>query len=414
MDFNPNYDEIYRNLTRRYEFSDNVGYFNIHEYLSEERYSTNVDACSEIVNEFASSANRRKRLKDEPTEKEEGNASIVLDNGNLIKEELYYKIGGSHSRIRCYNTNQDEAFEERYYCGNRLYFVRKSDKDKQDYSCLWIKKDGTTVSFPSIRIMRQFWVSELNKTKNAFFCVESRYCDNMLLDNVFDNTIVGVAVVHGSHLQEPYNLSAPLTKKSSFMMKNMNYYDAIVFLTHGQKNYIESQIGVREGTFVIRHPSNIEKIYKNKSTEKFAKRIVMLARLAGIKQVDHAIKAMQKVVAVDSEITLDIYGDGPEKNKLQTLIQELHLEKNVYLKGYTSDPKKKLQESALSIITSKSEALCLSILESLACGTPIIAYDCKFGPGDMIENEKNGFLVPQGDIDGLSKAILMVMENEDI
>src|SRR5699024_9933544 len=82
-------------------------------------------------------------------------------------------------------------------------------------------------------------------------------------------------------------------------------------------------------------------------------------------------------------------------SELKSKIKELHLENNVFLKGYSQDTDLIYQSSLVTLLTSKSEAFALVILESMINGTPVISYDINYGTNDIITNKKNGYLIEE-------------------
>ena len=51
------------------------------------------------------------------------------------------------------------------------------------------------------------------------------------------------------------------------------------------------------------------------------------------------------------------------------------------------------------------------LLEASACGLPLVSFDCRYGPGEIIQNGLNGFLVPAGDFNKLAKYMCYLIEN---
>ena len=78
--------------------------------------------------------------------------------------------------------------------------------------------------------------------------------------------------------------------------------------------------------------------------------------------------------------------------------------------GYTNNVNQILQSATCSLLMSQYEGFALVIQESIANGTPVIAYDIKYGPSDMIDDGVNGFLVNNGDIDGLATSLIQYLE----
>lgn len=116
------------------------------------------------------------------------------------------------------------------------------------------------------------------------------------------------------------------------------------------------------------------------SETSFNKSIIsFVGRLDPVKQIDHSILAFSKIQEYFPDITLEIYGEGIEKQKLEALIQSLSLEEFVKLKGRTSKVLEVYQKSFFTLLTSKSEAFPMSVVESIVAGTPAITYNCSQG-----------------------------------
>ena len=79
--------------------------------------------------------------------------------------------------------------------------------------------------------------------------------------------------------------------------------------------------------------------------------------------------------------------------------------------GYTSDPVSVFSSSLASIYPTKTEGFGLAILESLACGCPVVTYDVDYGPRELIRSGENGRRVTPGDIDEFASAILDCVEH---
>ena len=107
--------------------------------------------------------------------------------------------------------------------------------------------------------------------------------------------------------------------------------------------------------------------------------ISFVGRLDPVKQIDHIILAFSKIQQYFPDITLEIYGEGGERQKLESLIKSLSLEEFVKLKGRTSKVLEVYQKSYFTLLTSKSEAFPMSVVESIVAGTPAITYNCSQG-----------------------------------
>ena len=132
------------------------------------------------------------------------------------------------------------------------------------------------------------------------------------------------------------------------------------------------------------------------------------------KGMDILIQAFYKAFKGDKNVRLYIFGDGPERNKLERLINSLNLSDQVFLMGLV-DRKKiadKMSESDCFVLASRRETFGVAYIEAMAMGLPVIATKCG-GPEDFVTNE-NGILVPVDDIDKLKEALIKMHQNIDL
>ena len=230
-----------------------------------------------------------------------------------------------------------------------------------------------------------------------------------------------VHTVHSSHTLAPHNWDSPMDKIWSEWLSGAHKYDAVVWLSEQQSLDVEKRLGKTEVvSFVIPNPPTIpadsETILKAISSGKFVKplRAIMITRLVSVKRVDHAILAWQKVVQSLPEAKLDIYGDGPEKNQLQELIDSLGLEDSVKLHGYLENAREQARTAICHILTSSYEGQSLAIAEAMALGCPSISYEISYGPQEMISDGLSGLLMPSGDIDSLASAIVKILGDQKL
>lgn len=141
------------------------------------------------------------------------------------------------------------------------------------------------------------------------------------------------------------------------------------------------------------------------------KNLIAIGRLDKVKGFADLITIMDILVDKDSEIKLNIFGDGPEKESLQELIKEKHLEKNIKLWGFKKYTfiKDYLKSSSLYLMTSFEESFGLVVIEAMSYGIPCIAFDSAKGVLDVI-NEDNGYLISNRDIELYTKTILEYFE----
>lgn len=112
--------------------------------------------------------------------------------------------------------------------------------------------------------------------------------------------------------------------------------------------------------------------------------VINIGRLTYQKGQWHLVRAFSKIVKQIPNIKLIILGEGELKEHLQELIHDYKLEKNVLLLGFVDNPYDYLSRSDLFVFSSLYEGLGNSILESFACGIPVLSTDCVAGPRELI------------------------------
>lgn len=191
----------------------------------------------------------------------------------------------------------------------------------------------------------------------------------------------------------------------SFKIKQ---YDQIVLLTKEDKETNWKQF---KNITVIPNPISFQ---TEKKSTLINKKIVSVGRLALPKNYASLIRAFKLVVDKHPDWILEIYGNGPQEIELKSLIAKLNLEKHVFLKGFSANIKEVMSSSSIFALTSIFEGFGLVIIEAMACGLPVVSYDCPCGPKDIITDNKDGFLIPVNNEVLLAEKISLLIKNEKL
>ncbi|KAF2418162.1 glycosyltransferase [Microbacterium sp. B35-30] len=219
-----------------------------------------------------------------------------------------------------------------------------------------------------------------------------------------------VHTVHNSHLPAPYDdPDAPVTGMWQRWLSTLDRYDAVLWPTAAQRDEVAARFG-DPGTFHV-VPNTIELgAEPPQAASRDPRQVVMLNRLAPQKRVDLAIRAWARVAAAVPDARLDVYGEGPLRDELQALIDDLGLSASVTLHGATADRDAIFDRAALFVTSTAFEGQGLSIAEALARGLPVVSFDARYGPREAIGDA--GVLVAPGDVDGFAGAITRLLQDD--
>ena len=143
--------------------------------------------------------------------------------------------------------------------------------------------------------------------------------------------------------------------------------------------------------------------------------ITSTRNLSSIYDVETLIRAIPLVVKKQQNIRFSIFGRGPERSKLEKLVQSFSVEKYVRFEGFApwSDLAKRLRESLLYISTSRSDGTSASLFQAMQSGAIPVVTDIPANR-EWVSDGENGFLFPVGDASELANRILFCLDNKNL
>lgn len=139
--------------------------------------------------------------------------------------------------------------------------------------------------------------------------------------------------------------------------------------------------------------------------------VVTAGRLEHEKNIPFLLHAFSEARKHD-KLKLVVIGDGTERENLHRLSHALGIGGDVLFAGYQTNPYKFIRASDLFVHTCLFEGFANVIIEAMACGIPVIAADCPYGPRDIITHGIDGFLVPMNDKEALAVMIGTLVRDE--
>lgn len=145
-------------------------------------------------------------------------------------------------------------------------------------------------------------------------------------------------------------------------------------------------------------------------------RVIAVGRLDYQKGFDRLVEAWRIIQQTGKYVDwkLDIFGQGEWYDKLQQMIADYGLEDTVCINTPSNQIYEEYKHSSLIVMSSNYEGFGMVLVEAMSCGVPAVAFDCECGPSDIIQHNKNGFLVENGNIQGLADAMMKVMDDEEL
>jgi glycosyltransferase involved in cell wall biosynthesis len=139
-----------------------------------------------------------------------------------------------------------------------------------------------------------------------------------------------------------------------------------------------------------------------------------MGRFVPQKGFDLLISAFGLIAARFPDWKLVIVGDGDLRAALSSQVESAGLQRQVVLPGPVPNPEPVLAAGEVFVLPSRFEGFPTVLGEAMACGAPVVAFNCNSGPGKFIRHGIDGLLVPPGDIRALAEALAEVMASSEL
>lgn len=304
--------------------------------------------------------------------------------------------------------------------------IKEFARRKYDVSIILIASEAHLQGFEGIR---QFSVyDKVKKEKNKVIRALKIHHEirKIVTENQFD-CIVSFGVIYNVDLAESCFLSNsklilcerndPLFDPKSMILRarrSLSYRrgNAFVFQTKEIMDFFP--ISIRKKAKII--PNFMDQIIpESKRYDPQRKAVATSARLDDFqKDQSTMIKAFYAFAQKHPEYSLELYGDGPDKEKLMSLASSLGISDKVFFLGRVLDPMQYIRTAEVFILTSRYEGMPNSLIEAMAYGMPCVSTDCSGGGARfLIKNGVNGFLNTVGDVKGIEHNLTFLAENLD-
>ncbi|MCE5090620.1 glycosyltransferase [Staphylococcus devriesei] len=426
--YNANYKNVYKIFRRKGFITDNLKLDNMYDWLAnyklleEPTTPSFVDkvAIKSKIKVLGLKAERHgddvsyykaktrvmftKYYKDSDVIKYED--TIIKETSNISKRKEYTLNGKLH-KITYYDEKTTFKFKEEYYDRKGKMYLNKSFNNNEDNKLIeinYFKKKNKIINFKNEKALFTYYYNQVLKDGSIVFN-DARLLDRSLIE--CKNNIKRILVFHSNHF-----ITDKIRKSYQLALEKNEAIDKYIVLTDYQKNDIQSQFAINDDKIdVIPHFLDI---VKAKTRENVQDQFCFIGRIAKEKQIDHIIRAFDIYLKKGYTSKLLIYGndkDGSLK-KLKKLVAKLNIKDNVKFKGHTDQPEKVFDTVKASLLTSQYEGFALTVMESINTGCPVVSYNMRYGPSELITNGENGILVEKDNIESFANGIEMA-RNKD-
>lgn len=253
--------------------------------------------------------------------------------------------------------------------------------------------------------------------------IVKKECPDAIISFLGYSNLLNVLIGKSTHVPciiseraDPYLKSSRwiVNQITKFFQWIYTFADGAVFQTPMARDYFAKRL--RKKSIVISNPVVVpeNKFIHNYGNAK--KRIAFVGRFElKQKRQDIALKAFQKVLEFHPDYVLSFYGDGEDEDKVRMMVKKMGLEKSVIFNSVSKNVLADISVAELFLLSSDYEGIPNCLIEAMSIGLPCVSTDCSPGGARMlIEHNKNGLLVPCGDVQGLARAMCFYIENPSV
>ena len=210
---------------------------------------------------------------------------------------------------------------------------------------------------------------------------------------------------------EQMNLSKHNRHLRSAMRRLYPQLAALVVLTEQDK---EAYARLLDGRLPLHRIPNTVRPLPGTKADLAAKTVYAAGRFRYQKGFDLLIPAWAETARAHPEWRLRLRGAGHLRPRLEGLIADHGIEASVTVEGPAEDIGSDMAEASVFVLSSRFEGFPLILLEAMSKCIGIVSFYCPTGPADIVDDHRNGLLVPHEDVEGLARAIREMVEDEEL
>jgi glycosyltransferase involved in cell wall biosynthesis len=191
------------------------------------------------------------------------------------------------------------------------------------------------------------------------------------------------------------------------LKRSIRKADTVVALTEGDakdwKAYNDNVHVIQN--IVTLNESGFYTSFKQKS-------VIYVGRFSKQKDIDSLLRIWAIIHQQYPDWQLDIYGEGELKDNYLSIIQKMNANINVFQP--TANIMEVYREHSILLLTSLYEPFGLVLPEAMSCGLPVVAFDCPYGPADIITDGVDGYLIEDRDVELFAQRVGQLISDYDL
>jgi glycosyltransferase involved in cell wall biosynthesis len=219
-----------------------------------------------------------------------------------------------------------------------------------------------------------------------------------------------LAVVGWEHMHLDARANFPQMMRR--LLRTVPRLDGLVTLTEGDRRAWKDRLG--DADVILEAIPNAVPWAVAEASSLDQKVVVSAGRFVERKGFVRLVQAYEPVARRHPDWQLHLYGRGEQEEQVAKEIRRLGVEQQVIMKGQSDEFDKVLGEAAIFANGAHYEGFGMVMTEALSKGVPLVGFDVPIGPREIVQDGVNGRLIPDGDLDGFAKALLQLIEDEDL
>ena len=401
-----------------------------------EIYSEGLRGCEDLVGAMAAAERVEKRRDDLRAY----NAEIISRVKQLAEEEppdpaaqkkqvnlicLHLGVGGVEKAVTAMANLFAECYDVRVYCVYKLpgtpampidervsvRFLLRDVPNREEWKAAIRNRDFRTFVKESMRAFRVLFgkrsvVKKMIRNVTDGVIITTRHEDNLPLSKYGAKGVLKIGQLHHDHRFERKYVRA--------FKHGYRNLDVLCLLTPQLvEEAREIMAGHNEHTKLVFMPNFLEHYPEDVRLDGREKTVLAVGRLTEVKRFELLVEQFIRLHPRMPDWKLRLIGDGEDMPKLRAMVEDAQAADYIELAGQMGNDQvsREMLRAGIFAMSSRSEGFPFVLLEAQSCGLPIVAYDVRVGPGFLVRNGVDGFLVKEAERQAYEDRLVELMES---